>query len=253
MESTSSNLRIIADDLGLYPSVNDGIIFLLKEGKIDGASIMANGKDFEDAVSKIKELEFQPQIGIHLVLVEEESLTGIKFLKNHKTFFVKYIFGLIKLLDIEREIRAQLDKCLQAGIKPSFINSHQHLHLLPGIMNLIIKIAIEKDIKYIRLVNESMHGRAKLSRKAQLNFLNLLSRIARKKLDKAGISYNKVFVGFISAGNLTQDDIIVAKQINSAVELGCHPGYETPELREKYKHWGKYSWQNELELLKNIR
>ena len=31
------------------------------------------------------------------------------------------------------------------------------------------------------------------------------------------------------------------------VELGCHPGYETDDLKEKFKHWGNYNWQKELE------
>lgn len=73
--------------------------------------------------------------------------------------------------------------------------------------------------------------------------------MAKKKLNKAGISYNNVFVGFINAGNLTQDDVELARQIDSITELGCHPGYETSELREKYKHWGNYNWQKELEIL----
>lgn len=248
MESTSSNLRIIADDLGLHPSVNDGVIFLLKNKHIDGASIMANGKAFEDAVSKIKGLEFQPQIGIHLVLVEEESLTGIEFPKNHNFFFIKYLFGLIKKEDIKKEIEAQIKKCILAGIAPQFVNSHQHLHLLPGILNMVIKVAKENNIKYIRLVNEPIHGRAKLFRKAQLKFLNLLSKMAKKKLDKAGIFYNNVFIGFINAGNLTQEDVELARRMDST-ELGCHPGYETNEFREKYKHWGNYSWQKELGIL----
>lgn len=252
MEFTHSKpgIFVVADDLGLAKPINDGVVFLLKEGKIGGASLMANGKAFEDAVNQVQTVS-DPKIGIHLVLVEEKSLTGIKLPKDHRTFFIKYILGLIKLSDIEKELRAQVDKCLQAGIKPSFINSHQHLHLLPGIMDLVIKIAKEKNIKYIRLVNEPVHDRGKLFRKAQLKFLNLLSRMAKKKLDKAGISYNKVFIGFINAGNLTQEDIELARQMGGSTELGCHPGYETEELRQKYKHWGNYNWEKELNLLKN--
>ena len=55
-----TNLRIIADDLGLHPSVNDGIIFLLKNKYISGASIMANGQAFDDAVSKKKKKKRGP-------------------------------------------------------------------------------------------------------------------------------------------------------------------------------------------------
>src|SRR3989338_6537921 len=96
-----TKLFIVADDLGLHKSINDGIIFLLKEGKIDGASLMVNGKEFDHAVSKCLEAQLT-NIGIHLVLVEEkpisdtsevQSLVGRNgFLhKNHRIFFIKYI------------------------------------------------------------------------------------------------------------------------------------------------------------------
>src|SRR3989338_4589259 len=140
MESTHSNLRIIADDLGLHKSINEGIIYLFKNGHISGASLMANGDAFDDAVRQCLEVEHL-NIGVHFVLVEERALTQIVLPKNHRIFFIKYILGLISLKDIERELRAQLSRCIGVGIKPSFINSHQHLHLLPGISNIVIKLA----------------------------------------------------------------------------------------------------------------
>ena len=151
---------------------------------------------------------------------------------------------------IEEELRTQINKLKEVGIKPAFINSHQHLHLLPGIMDVVIKIAKENDINYVRLVNEPLHGKGKLFRKIQLAFLNFLSKVARKKLKKAGLSYNDKFIGFLNAGGLTADDLEFAKKIkNGIVEIGCHPGYENEELRNKYKHWGKYNWEKELHLL----
>lgn len=247
------NLRIIADDLGLAESVNDGIVFLLKEDKIGGASLMANGEAFYDAVSKIANF---PNIGTHLVLVEEKSLTRIKLPKNHKIFFMKYILGLINLEDIGRELRAQIEKCISVGIMPQFINSHQHLHLLPGIMDIVIKLAGEYKIPYIRAVNEPVNlSGSKLLRKAQLLFLNFLSKSAKKKIKRAGLGCNDFFIGFINAGSISEDDIKYAENLarkypDKIIELGCHPGYESEELKKKYKHWGGYNWEKELELFK---
>jgi len=254
MEHTPGNLLIIADDLGLHPAVNDGIIFLLKNRRITGASLMANGEAFDDAISRLKHVEYvegrPPHVGVHLVLVEEKSLTGIKLPKNHKIFFIKYILGLIKNKDIEKEIRAQLEKCLSSGIVPSFLNSHQHLHLLPGILNIVTKVAKENGINYIRLVNEPLRGRGRLFRKTQLLFLRFLSGFAKRRLNKAGLKYNDIFIGFLNAGNLKEGDLEFAKQIkNGLVELGCHPGQEDGNLRGKYKNWGNYNWQKELDLL----
>src|SRR3989344_3939554 len=255
MESTHSNLRIIADDLGLHKSINEGIIYLLKNGLIDGASIMASGDAFDDAIRQCLEVEHL-NIGIHLVLVEERALTQIVLPKNHRIFFIKYILGLTSLEDIERELRAQLNKCIKVGIKPSFINSHQHLHLLPGITDIVIKLAKEYHVQYIRIVNEPFFSGSNLFRKSELLFLKLLSEMAKRKIKKAGLKCNDFFVGFINAGNIKKADVDFAMKLSrkfpdKVIELGCHPGYEDDELRKKYRNWGNYNWRKEFEVLKN--
>jgi len=246
-------LKIIADDFGLALPINEGIFDLLKEGHIDGASLMANGQAFDDAVEKLKHLEVQlPSIGIHLVLVEEKSLTGINLPRDHRSFFIKYVLGMISKKDIRSELEAQINKITLAGIRPVFINSHQHLHLLPGIMDMVIEIAQREGIAYIRLVDEPIRSAGKIFRKLQLVFLKLLSGLAKNKIDKAGLVYNNKFIGFINAGNLSREDIELARSIkNGIIELGCHPGLEDDQLRSRYSHW-HYNWQKEYDLLKNI-
>lgn len=248
-------LKVIADDLGLHKSVNDGIIFLLKGGKIDGASLMANGEAFEDAVEKLKNIP-SSNIGIHLNFVEEKSLVSGKLMpKNHKIFFVKYLLGLVSTEYIREEAEVQIIKCIQAGIKPSFINGNQHLHLLPEIMNIVVNLAKKYNIPYIRIVNEPLSlSQGKLFRQAQLLLLNFLSKIAANKIRKAGLECNDYFIGFINAGKLGGNDIRKAKELvqeypDKIVELGCHPGFENKDLRIEYKHWGDYDWQKELEIL----
>lgn len=247
-------LKIIADDFGLNKSINEGIISGLKEGFINGASLMPVGKEFDDAVNKAKGLD-KDAIGIHFVLVDEKPLVFKNLPKSHKGFFIKYIFGMIKPVDIENELRAQLNKCIRAGVKPAFVNSHQHLHLLPAIMDIVIKLAKEYDISYIRIVNEPIFlNKRKIFRKIQLLFLQFLSRIAKTKIRKAGLFCNDYFIGFINAGNLSREDLLKAEKIkqihpDKIVELGCHPGFESAELIGKYGHW-KYNWRKEFEVLR---
>ncbi|MDP3792322.1 MAG: ChbG/HpnK family deacetylase [bacterium] len=251
-------LKIIADDLGLHESVNDGIIFLLKEGKIDGASLMANGEAFEDAVTRLRNVS-SPSIGVHINFVEEKSLLSGKLMsKNHRIFFVKYLLGLVKKEYIKEEADAQIRRCIQAGIRPAFINGNQHLHLLPGIMDVVIDLAKKYSIPYVRIVNEPLDlSKGKLFRQTQLVLLNFLSRLAKNKIKKSGLESNDFFVGFINAGQLNNGDIrrteeLAQKYPHKIIELGCHPGYENKELREKYKHWGGYNWQKEQELLQAL-
>lgn len=252
-------LRIIADDLGLHKSVNDGIVYLLKNNKINGASLMPNGEAFEDAVKQCID-DRLPNIGIHFNLVEQKSLIlGKQMPKDHRVFFVKYLLGLIKKDFIQRELKAQVQKVVKTGVKPTFINGNQHLHLLPGIAGIVIKLAKEYDIPYIRVVNEPVSlFSGHLFRKLQLVFLRFLSKLAKKKIKNAGLECNNFFVGFTNAGNMNESDIRFAKKLaeqypDSIIELGCHPGYEDKILREKYKNWGQYHWQDELSILKELR
>jgi chitin disaccharide deacetylase len=251
----NNNLFIVSDDLGLGLSVNEGIIKALKEGWINGASLMANGEEFQDAAEKLKSLK-TPNIGVHFVLVEEKPLVLKKTYKDHKIFFTKYILGQINLNDLEEEMRAQLDKCLKAGINVSFLNSHQHLHLLPGILNIVIRLAKENNIKYIRTTGEPFSLKAGLFRGLESVFLSFLSKLAKNKIKKAGLNTNDIFIGFLRAGNLQKEDVVLAKNISEKnkdkiVELGCHIGFENDVLRKKYKNWGGYNWQREFEIITN--
>lgn len=251
------DIFIIADDLGLAPVINEGIFFAFKNGLINGASLIANGEAFDDAVRQCLEVQFS-NIGAHLVLVEERPITQIKLPKNHRMFFIKYVLGLIKKDEIEKELEAQIHKILRSGVKPQFINSHQHLHLLPRIMDITIFLAKKHGISYIRIVKEPLSSKGGLFRKAQLIFLNFLSWMAKKKINRAGLRCNDFFVGFMNAGNLGIGDLILAKKLQNkypdkVIELGCHPGFENPELVDKYKHWGGYHWRREIEVLDKVR
>lgn len=251
-------LRIIADDLGLTPTVNDGIVLLLKTGAIDGASLMANGAAFADAVAKLRQTAIAAaRIGAHLVLVEECSLTGVTLPSGYWSFCWAYLQGLLTLADIEQELRAQLTAIEEQGIKIAFINSHQHLHLLPAITDIIIRLAREYQIPYIRIVKEPVGflGR-KLWVRPQLLAVRLLSRLAKIKLKKAGLQCNDFFLGFVDAGNVRPQTVAAARRLaarrpQAVVELGCHPGFEDAALHRQYGQWGTYHWQAELETLQH--
>ncbi|MBP9822433.1 MAG: ChbG/HpnK family deacetylase [Candidatus Pacebacteria bacterium] len=259
-----AKIRIIADDLGLNERVNEGILIALKSGWISGASLMPAGDAFFDAVKLIKESP-QFDIGVHVVLVEEtplskkEDITTLVgkngFLhKDHRVFFIRYVLGLVDINDIEKESRLQIKRCLDSGVTPKFINSHQHLHLLPKVLDVFIKLAKEYDIPYIRIVNEPFGASGGIVRRVQSLVLRSFSHFAYSKIDRNGLKRNDLFVGFLNAGGITSGDINFAKELSytrptKIIEVGCHPGFENDELRERYKDWGNYGWERELKVL----
>lgn len=124
-------------------------------------------------------------------------------------------------------------------------------------MAIVIKLAREYNIPYIRVVNEQLNlSKGRLLRQIQLVLLNFLSQLAANRIKKAGLKCNDYFIGFINAGEIGESDIRTAKQLaqkypDKIIELGCHPGYENTELKTKYSRWGNYNWGEEFKLLNN--
>ena len=78
--------------------------------------------------------------------------------------------------------------------------------------------------------------------------------MAKKKISKSGLRDNDFFVGFMNAGSLGINDLVLAKKLQNKypdkiIELGCHPGFECAGLINKYGYW-RYHWQQEIETLK---
>src|SRR5262249_26053524 len=155
---------------------------------------------------------------------------------------------------IENEFRAQIKRCIDSDLKLGFLNSHQHLHLLPRITKIVIRLAKEFQIPYIRVVNEpSSDGMNQMIRRWQLWFLHLLSSSATRKIRRAGLQCNDVFIGFLNAGNLQESDLKSAVAIANSnpkitVELGCHPGFSDETVAKKYESW-RYYWEEEMKTL----
>jgi hopanoid biosynthesis associated protein HpnK len=244
-----------ADDLGLAECINTGIIKAFTDGIVTSASLMANGSAFEHAVALIKAYP-SLAIGVHIVLVEEFPVCGSdeipslingngRLYKDYKAFLWRMITKRISLDDVKTEMRAQIEKILNAGIKLTHVDSHQHLHVYPPILHIVLQLAKEYGIQRIRMPYDNM----KIGSIAQ-RVLRFLAGVGKKHVLRSGLQTTDAFFGVGCSGHLTQDYIInVLKNLPEGIaELMCHPGDENNELRNKYRHWG-FCWQGELDAL----
>ena len=103
-------LIVNADDFGLSESVNEGIIEAHLNGIVTSASIMANGRAFNQAI-KLCHDNPSLDIGVHLLLVEErpvlapEKVPSLvssegRFHKTSKDFARKYLARRLNLDEI---------------------------------------------------------------------------------------------------------------------------------------------------------
>jgi hypothetical protein len=159
---TLSVLIINADDFGYSLTVNQAILRSFERKFVNSTSLMANMAGFDDAINMVNRYTvLQGRVGVHLNLTEGYPVT--RLLRGLPAFCddggrLVYDRGraLIHLGRKEKdglygELKAQLEKVLSAGIRPTHLDSHHHVHTEWAIAPLVCRLAREYGIRRIRL------------------------------------------------------------------------------------------------------
>ena len=247
-------LIINADDFGFSDGVNKAVEEGFKNGVILSASLMATGDNFDEAVS-IAEKNPALGVGVHLNIYrgtplsdkeEIKTLVGEngKFLGKISKITARLLLGKISSAEVEREWRAQIEKIIRAGIRPSHIDSDKHLHLWPSLFKAAAKLAGEYDIGFIRLVREPF------SFNPIVIALNLLSGYNARVASKYGLKTTDCTLG-ISKRPTSTDALLSALGGAKAesVEFICHPSVEA----EKDKLGGERTIEFEVLANKGLK
>ena len=249
-------LIVNADDFGLTEQVSRGILDAHREGIVTSATLMANGGAFDAAVSMSRRAP-RLGIGVHLNLTEGEPVSPVLRIPSlvdrsgrlHSTpgrLLQALVRRQVSLADVETELRAQINKVFRAGISPTHLDGHKHVHILPGVSEIVIRLAQEFSIPSVRCPQEEAPAFASLLRAGRNSGVaaakqyvvgRAVSRFARGfklKLAEAGLLFPAHFHG------LTQTGFLDARSIQSILddlpegisELMCHPGYADARLVE---------------------
>jgi predicted glycoside hydrolase/deacetylase ChbG (UPF0249 family) len=180
----SSDYKIIvnADDLGYSTDINKAIIHSFESRLVARTSLLVNMPGFEDAVRLVHAHPFLlGKVGLHLNLTEGHSLSSrIRSCKPFCDDLGRFIYqrqesrfflpGQVQEIVYE-EMRAQMEKAIRAGIRPTHLDSHHHVHTEWAIMKLMIRLAREYGIRNIRLTRNmgKVQGYSKLLYKGLFN------------------------------------------------------------------------------------
>jgi hopanoid biosynthesis associated protein HpnK len=255
-------LIVNADDLGLTPGVNRGVLRAFQDGIVTSASLLVTGSAFEDAVGLARQ---NPglDVGLHLALVEERSVLGRevlptlvdemgRFPSTSSEFFRRAFLGRIRGDEVEREIAAQMARFQRTGLRLSHLDSHQHLHMFPPVFKIVRRLTHGMDNVWIR--NPAGPWRKSpnvpMARWIRLLGLNLTCLSARALRGRPLPQMPDGLYGFEVSGCLTRRALeqILPKIPDGLYELVCHPGEDDADTRTQYSHWG-YRWAEELETL----
>ncbi len=150
-------LIINADDFGLAPGVNAGVLEAIAAGVVTSISVMVNTPAFADGMRALAKLSRPPSVGLHLNLTAGTPLSAaadVPSLVDPRGRFhslgalgARALAGRVRAADVERETRAQLAALRSAWPLVSHVDSHQHAHALPGILGAVRRAA---DVRWLR-------------------------------------------------------------------------------------------------------
>jgi hopanoid biosynthesis associated protein HpnK len=252
------SLVVNADDLGLCEAVNLGVAEAFDHGVVTSASLMPTGEAFAHAVDLAKA---RPglDLGVHLALTQTRPILGAAavpslansdgdFLPTWRAFLARYLRGQASRQDIESELRAQIEHLRQAGLQPSHLDSHQHLHLLPGVLPIVLRLARECGITALRWPHQRFWTAKGNARRAEGLALSTLCRLGARAARANGLLVADDFRGFAEAG--TWDARGLARAVSAIgpglTEICCHPALDD-SVADRFP-WG-YRWRQELDAL----
>lgn len=247
-------LAVTADDFGLYRDLDPGIIEVCEKGVVTHVSLVANGENVDEAAKFLKNHP-RTSIGIHLNITEGKPLShpaDLKPLLNQEGNFLgpgKHLkVGLILTghcrltRAIEQEYRVQIEKVLSLGVKISQINAHGHLHLHPFLFGTVMRLALEYQIPFVRVVEEwpSLDLLTEAPKPwGKTVLLSVLTWKAKwRSRSVKGVALNRSR-GAFDSGHLTQLEClsrILSHLPDGFTELFCHPGTCS---RRDYDHEGE--------------
>jgi predicted glycoside hydrolase/deacetylase ChbG (UPF0249 family) len=156
-----STLIINADDFGSSSIINRAILASMEGALVTSTSMMVNMPGFEHGAKLATvHAKLAGRIGLHLNLTEgrplSEPIRKCRVFCNAEGDFVyrrRHLFYLTKKHKeaVYTEFKAQIDRMLEAGIKPIHLDSHHHIHTEWALAPLVRRLAVEYHIPRIRL------------------------------------------------------------------------------------------------------
>lgn len=240
-------LIVNADDFGLCREITTGILRAYAEGIVTSTSVVVNGRFFREGLQPLKDSGIDA--GIHLTFTGGESpvsgrVRGLVdgkglFFGSYRNVIPRLMLGRFDPGALRKELEAQVSMLADSGIRISHMDSHQHLHVLPGVRDIVMDIARRFKIKWIRVPRSSGNG-------MKDRVMRRLGNTLRTQLADNGLRFTAGFRGFERGGHMNERVLssILPGIADGVTELMVHPGLDA----SAWYDWG-YAWEEELQAL----
>ncbi len=256
-------LILNADDLGLTAALSDVVVALRTEGLVTDTSLLTCGEAFDGAARALLSHGIATT-GIHLCVVGGETPVSRpadvpslvregRFRSGWPSVAAAAAAGRIRIRDVEHEWAAQILRAVDAGLRVTHLDSHQHIHLLPTLLPVAIRLARKFDVAYIRAPGTEPAPRrssASLGAAGKARLLSLFGDRARRMLHTVGLPNPPAAIGLAEAGGMTLDrwTRLLSSLPDGTYEAVLHPGTGDGGTASRYR-WG-YRWDEEAQVLR---
>ena len=194
-----------------------------------------------DAVARARRLP-KLGVGLHLVLARGRpvlpprqipALVGRdgNFPDNLLIAGLRYWFLPAARQQLETEIRAQLEAFRATGLTLDHVNGHNHIHLHPTVLGILLRLGPRYGLRAVRLPNEPVLASWRAARRGLLTraVLALLLRPlllkTRRRIERAGLRCNDFLFGVNDSGRMTTDLVLtMLREVPEGVtEMYFHP------------------------------
>ncbi len=250
------HLIINADDYGYYPCISKGILEAVSSGAVTATGIMANSPDLKTQLKWLSSFN-NLDLGVHLNLTFRQPLTATITDKlaywngcfpNAYSMSWMLLTGKISIQDVRSEWSAQIEAC--QGQKLQFLNSHEHIHMLPVLFPLMLELAYKYAIPHVRLTQAEWIRPFGISALVRNTLMQAMQTINKPKLKVI----SPVFLGLSQSGKLDfnyLETIFSKLKPGQHYELMCHPGrFNAGEISDP-KLVSYHDWDGELALLQS--
>jgi chitin disaccharide deacetylase len=243
---SSTRLILCADDYALSPAVSRGIVSLLEQKRISATSCMTLSRFWPEEAQKLLPFFDQMDIGLHLTLTDSKPLSSMPSialtgsLPSINTLMSRALGRQLNSKEIEREINHQLLVFEEEiGAPPKFVDGHHHIHQLPVIGELLLKVLSERyphQLPWVRICweNPLTLWRRHVSPAKGLA-IGLFGWFLRRKAHRLGVITN---TGFGGVHDFTYQESFASVMERTLAHvchdtvIMCHPGWVDDALRQ---------------------
>jgi hopanoid biosynthesis associated protein HpnK len=234
-------LIVNADDFGLSPEVNAGIMRAHRDGILRGASLMVA----EPAALPAAELARDNpalDVGLHAVVCRGRSTLDAsrlgaavnasgEFMDSPVAAGMRYFFDRSMRAAMTDELRAQVERHLELVGYLNHIDGHLNFHVHPLFADILVKLAVEYKVPCIRLPRERVMTTLRLRQDNAMRKLvesvifRTLSRRTSRMMAERGLTSTDALFGLHQSGHLSEDYVVgvIDRIRDGTTELYFHP------------------------------